>query len=234
LIVESQITVPVILYGKITNNQSIPLSNVHVIDLNTRTGTITSSDGLYRLPVYAKDTVRFSSVGYKTTLLIMAGTADQVLLANFQLITDTLNLTEIVIRPYPKDLQTLKREFLSLELTEEPKVDLHMDEIEIQGPVNSGMVISGPFTALYEAFSRHAKIMRKYESLIRQDNLKLLVSKRYNMDIVQKITGLKDEQEVLEFMEFCNLEPEFILRVNDYDLFCAVNDCLKKFMTQKE
>jgi uncharacterized protein (UPF0264 family) len=54
------------------------------------------------------------------------------------------------------------------------------------------------------------------------------------MDIVQKITGLKDEQEVMEFMEFCNLEPEFILRVNDYDLFCAVNDCLKKFMTQKE
>ena len=186
------------------------------------------------MPVYANDTVRFTSVGYKTTLLIMAGTADQVLLANFQLIADTLNLTEIVIRPYPKDLQTLKREFLTLELTEEPKVDLHMDEIEIQGPVNSGMVISGPFSALYEAFSRHAKIMRKYESLIRQDNLKLLVSKRYNMDIVQKITGLKDEQEVMEFMEFCNLEPEFIIRVSDYDLFCAVNDCLKKFMTQKE
>lgn len=189
---------------------------------------------MYRLPVYANDTVRFTSVGYKTTLLIVAGIADQILLANLQLKTDTLNLTEIVIRPYPKDLQTLKREFITLELTEEPKVDLHMDEIEIQGPVNYGMVISGPFTALYEAFSRHAKIMRKYESLIRQDNLKLLVSKRYNMDIVQKITGLKNEQEVMEFMDFCNLEPEFILRVNDYDLFLAVNECYKKFRTKKD
>ena len=90
----------------------------------------------------------------------MPGFAGEIVQRNLQLYADTLNLTEIIIRPYPKDLQSLKQEFLELEFEEETTVNLHLEEIEIQGPVDAGMVIKGPFTALYEAFSRHDKVLR--------------------------------------------------------------------------
>ncbi len=230
----SQITVPIIMYGKVTTQKNTPLSNLHVIDLTTKTGTITDREGFYRLPVYAFDTVRFTSIGFKTILFIVPGIAEDILQTNLQLYSDTLNLTEIVIRPYPKDYPTLKREFLALKLPEENKINMHLEEVLIQGPIDAGMVIQGPFTALYEALSRHAKVMRKYENLIRQDNLKLLSGKRYNMGVVSKITGLKEEQEIMKFIEYCNLEPEFILSVSDYDLYCAVKECYRMFKSQND
>lgn len=207
---------------------------MHVIDLSTRTGTITDSDGLYRLPVFPFDTIRFTSIGYKTTLLIIPGYAQEILQRNLQLYADTLNLTEIIIRPYPKDLTALKKEFLALEFEEQTPINLHLEEIEIQGPVDAGMVIKGPFTALYEAISRHGKVMRQYEALIRYDKLKFTAGKRYNASIIKKITGLHDQEDLIRFMEYCNLEPEFILRVNDYDLYCAIKDCYRSFRSQMD
>lgn len=186
------------------------------------------------MPVFANDTIRFTSVGYKTTLLIMPGFVGEIVQRNLQLYADTLNLTEIIIRPYPKDLQSLKKEFLELEFEEEATVNLHLEEIEIQGPADAGMVIKGPFTALYEAFSRHAKVLRQYEALLGQDKLKFVAGKRYNASTIKKITGLNDEQDLIRFMEYCNLEPEFILRVNDYDLYCAIKDCYRRYRSQKD
>jgi hypothetical protein len=222
------------MYGKVTSQKGMPLINVHVIDITTKTGTITDHEGSYRTYVYANDTVRFTSIGFKTTLFIVPGIAENILQTNLTLYSDTLNLTEFVIRPYPKDYPTLKREFLVLELPDEQKIDMHLEEVLIQGPVDAGMVIKGPFTALYEAVSRHAKIMRQYEALIKQDKQKLVAGKRYNVAIIKKITGLKEDQDIFRFIEYCNLEPEFILRVNDYDLYCAVKECYRRFKIQKD
>ena len=233
LFARCQITVPVVLYGRVTNQLKYPLFNVHIIDLTTRNGTITDREGSYRLPVYANDTVRFTSMGFKAVLLIVPGITQGILQRNIQLISDTINLTEYIIRPYPNDLQSLRREFLALDLPEETPLNLYPEEVYVQGPVDAGMVIKGPFTALYEAVNRHAKIMRRYESLIRQDNLKLVAGKRYNLSIVRKITGLKDDKEVMEFMEYCSIDSNFVLSANDYDLFCAIKECYWRFINQR-
>jgi hypothetical protein len=228
-----QITTPIVLHGKVTNQLNNPLFNVHIIDLTARNGTITDREGIYRLLVYANDTVHFTSMGFKAVLLIVPGITQGILQRNVQLLSDTINLTEYIIRPYPKDLQSLRQEFLALDLPEETPLNLYLEEVEIQGPVDAGMVIKGPFTALYEAVSRHAKIMRRYENLIRQDNLKLVAGKRYNLATVRKITGLKDDKEVMAFMEYCSIDPNFVLSVNDYDLFCAIKECYRRFMNQR-
>jgi hypothetical protein len=227
------VTLPILMYGKVTTQKDSPLSNVHVINITTKSGTITDHEGLYSTNVYANDTVRFTSIGFKTTLFIVPGVAENILQTNLTLYSDTLNLTEFVIRPYPKDYQALKREFLVLELPDEQKINMHLEEVLIQGPIDAGMVIKGPFTALYEAFSRHAKILKQYENLIRQDKLKLSATKRYNSKIVMKITGIKEEEELFRFMEYCKLEPEYILKVNDYDLYSAIKECYRRFKSDR-
>ncbi len=217
------------LYGKIFSDTDPSLSNVHIININNRTGTITNDEGLYRLSAAGQDTIRFSSIGYKTTYLIIPVSAESYFHRNILLQTDTLNLSEIIIHPYPSDLSSLKREFLVLKTDPEPQVDLHFEDVPITVPFDGAMVIKGPFTALYEAVSRHEKILKKYQILIGQDRINLLVAKRYNLAIVKKITGLKEEQEIIRFMEFCNLEPEFVLRVNDYELYCVIKECYRRF-----
>jgi hypothetical protein len=161
--------------------------------------------------------------------LIIPVTADSYFHKNILLQNDTLNLSEIIIHPYPSDLRSLKREFLALKTDKEPQVDLHLEDVSIPAPFNGAIVIKGPFTALYETFSRHAKIMKNYENLIGQDKLNIMVGKRYNIVIVSKITGLKEEKEIIRFMEFCNLEPEFILNVTAYELYFSINECYKRF-----
>jgi len=51
----------------------------------------------------------------------------------------------------------------------------------------------------------------------------------YNLDLINKITGLSNEKEIRKFMDFCNLQLEFILNVSDYELYLAILDCLKDF-----
>ena len=44
-----------------------------------------------------------------------------------------------------------------------------------------------------------------------------------------KITGLKDDQEIREFMKFCTLEVKFILEASDYELYLAIRNCYVEY-----
>jgi hypothetical protein len=224
-----QIGSTIILFGKVEDQNANSPDNVHIFNINNYTGTVTNQDGFYSLTVLKNDTIRFTSVGYKKTLLIVPMTVEKILQRNLQLFPGTLNLEEIVIHPYPEDFKALKKEFLALELPEETPIDLHLDGLPIQGPVETGAIIKGLITTLYEAFSLHGKIMRQYKFLSGQDKLKLLAGKKYNVSIVKKVTGLKEEQEIIRFIEYCKLEPEFIVSLHEYDLYCEISHCFERF-----
>jgi hypothetical protein len=144
---------------------------------------------------------------------------------------DTIALTEAIIYPYPATLEALKKEFLVLELEEEiPEFNLHLEKAGISPSPQTGMVISGPISAIYNKLSRHAKIQQKYEGLVYQEQLRIKSTTIYNSALVSKITGLESEEELKKFMEFCELEPIFILNSNEYDLYCAISNCYNEYL----
>lgn len=219
------------LYGIVKSVEGESISKAHILNLSNKTGTITNNEGNFRILANKTDVIQISSVGYKTIFYVIPITDKIRLVKYFTLITDTINLAETTIYPFPETLEELKREFLELPVEEEePLVDLHLENAGILALPQTGAIIKGPFTALYEKFSRSAKLRRKYNALIAYDFKKQEASKVYDAGLVKKITGLESEEEIARFMEYCELDPDFVLSSREYDLYLAIQNCYSQFM----
>ncbi len=223
------------LFGKVNDDTGSTLSEVNIINLSRLTGTTTNDVGLFGIHVKERDTVQISAIGFKTVLFIAPTPTGSDLYKTFTVFKDTVNLSEVIIYPYPSTLESLKKDFLTLELpNDEPIMDLHLEDIPIEPEPQTGAIIQGPFTMLYETISRHGKILKKYGDIVGNDQLKTMAAKTYTKELVKKITGLQKAEDISKFMEFCNLEPEFILNSKRYELYLAISNCFKEFTNKKE
>lgn len=204
----------------------------HVLNLSHQTGTITNDDGAFQILANKSDIIQISSIGYKTLLYVIPNTEEVKLVKYFTLSIDTINLAETTIYPFPETLGELKKEFLELSVEEEaPAINLHLEEAGILGLPQTGAIIKGPFTALYEKFSRSAKLRRKYQALVEYEFKRQEAAKIYNSELVTKLTGLTSEEDIAQFMEYCEFESDFVLYAKSYDLYLAIENCFSEFST---
>ena len=218
------------LQGIVKTIDGVSISKAHIINLSTRMGTITNDEGRFEILANKTNIIQISSVGYKTLLYVIPNTEEVQLVKYFTVSIDTVNLAEAIIYPFPQTLEELKKEFLELSIEDEtPQFDLHLEMAGIVALPQTGAIIHGPFTALYEKLSRSAKLRRKYEALMDYEYRREQASKIYNKELVTKLTGLNTEQEVAQFMNYCEFEPDFVLNSNSYDLYMAIKNCYSQF-----
>src|SRR6478735_3857957 len=85
-------TIPV--SGKVTDDSGSPLPGVNILEKGTSNGTVSDTDGNYRLNVSSSDaTLSFSFIGY-VTQEVKAGSSSSV---NIQLLTDSKTLSEVIV-----------------------------------------------------------------------------------------------------------------------------------------
>ena len=218
------------LYGEVFDDLGKPLAFTHIINISFHIGTLTNIDGRFIIHIYPEDTIKISSVGYKSKLLLIPYSNEKKIHMTITLPRDTIILSEAIIYPYPATCEALKKEFLTLELEDEfPEVNLYLEKAMIAPKPQTGIVISGPISYLYNKFSRHGKNQKKYAALVRREQARLNSTYIYNTALVRKITGMGSNEDIKKFMEFCDLEPEFILNSNEYDLFCAITNCFIEY-----
>ena len=207
----------------------------HVLNLSNQTGTLSNDEGNFQILANKSDIIQISSIGYKTLLFVIPNTEQVKLVKYFTLSIDTINLAETTIYPFPETLAELKKEFLELSLEEEsPVVNLHLDEAGILGLPQTGAIIQGPFTAIYEKFSRSAKLRRKYQALMEYEYKRQEAAKIYNSELVTRITGLSSEEDIVKFMEYCEFQPDFVLSAKSYDLYLAIENCYSEFSSNRD
>lgn len=223
------------LQGIVKSIEGEAISKAHIINLSTRMGTLTNEEGTFEMLVNRTNIIQISSMGYKTLIYVIPSTEEVKLVKYFTLSIDTIQLDEATIYPFPLTLEELKVEFLELSIEEEaPAFDLHLDEAGILGLPQTGAIIHGPFSAIYEKFSRSAKLRRKYEALVEYEYRRQEASKIYNSELVTKITGLETKEEIEKFMQYCEFEPDFVLHSISYDLYLAIENCYSEFVTIKD
>lgn len=139
----------------------------------------------------------------------------------------TYQLNEIIIRDM--SIEKFRRDFLSAILPVKPTV-----VIEYTAPKESRLGFNpatggpswkskkGPFSALYDKYSRRAKTERKLAQRVAYDQV-------YSREWVAKITNLKDQQ-LTDFMTYCRPPTDLVLEGMEYDLTVYVRDCLKNFL----
>ena len=146
------------------DKKAIP--NVHVLNLNKGTGTVSSIDGSFELNVRDADSLKISCVGFCVRYFIINEhlIPDDI---NIYLEKDTILMDELLVYPFgPR--RFFRYTFLNLKLPEEkeeytinPAFTLFK---EGEGPAPpAGLVLKGPVQLLYDAFNKNARLQRKLE-----------------------------------------------------------------------
>jgi hypothetical protein len=215
----------------------LPISFAHIYIPQRNVGTASNMQGEFRFELLPFDSISISAIGYDAQVVYLTDSIfEKKIELNIKLIPKVYDLAEVQIRPFPT-YQELKRKILDYEMTDE---EIQMAELQKAFQKNMAMLakgssrldgmddaggirIGGPITAIYNLFSKHAKNQKKYYKLIKADKTKLAVAKRVNFEVVSRLTGLKDEEKVNEFIAYCSFSDDYILAATDIDLYKQIS-----------
>ncbi|MDT8392773.1 MAG: hypothetical protein RQ761_02940 [Bacteroidales bacterium] len=148
------------------SEDSMGIRDVHVLNLNRGTGTVSSYDGSFSIHARHHDTIKFSCIGYHDYFLRFNQTLMRRELMIF-LKTDTVLMDEVLISPLgPR--RFFKLRFMETRIPEEKQLtfDLNIPELKNDPAYvpETGIRFTGPVQALYNVFNKSARLSRKLKS----------------------------------------------------------------------
>ncbi|MBU1013363.1 MAG: carboxypeptidase-like regulatory domain-containing protein [Bacteroidetes bacterium] len=245
---QSHLIGQVIIQGIVKDQKSgQPISFANIYIPEKRMGTATNLYGEFKFELSPIDSMLISAIGYESRLIYLNDSVyNESIEINIDLVPRIYDLTEVVIRPFPT-YERFKHEILNYEMTPEEINAKALQEAfrrnlamlsQNTKPIDylddrGGISLGSPVTAIYKLFSRDAKNEKKYNKLLIADKIRLKVGERLNFEVVGKLTGLKDEKEVNDFIAYCNLTDAFVLACTDIQLYNRIMECFQEY-TLKE
>ncbi|QHT68658.1 carboxypeptidase-like regulatory domain-containing protein [Rhodocytophaga rosea] len=227
------------LSGTVLSADSLkPVTGVHVLNIKSRTGATTDDKGYFSIAMHRTDTILFSAVGYEVYHFVLdPASKSNSPLVQIKLTPKIYELKEVDVRAIPTEDQ-FKKDFLGLKLPDEP--ELQLPQIKqpkltegVEYMPSGGVAVVGPFSAIYNKVSREAKEKKKVQALRVQEYKKKSYETKFNQQLVQRLTGLKD-QALEEFMKYCKLSEAMVIQAeNEYEIVIAINNCFKEFKESK-
>lgn len=230
------------LAGRIVDSDSheaVPY--VSIYDANRKTGTAADRDGQFALSASVGDSLFLTSIGYEGKIWVVTeGTGD----VTIEMSVMSYQLDSITVHAFP-DYEEFKREVVKANPEpKKPDFDLYIPKdyrppVETRpGPTSAetsvgvGATIRGPVTALYNALSKEGKDKKRLNAYLKQEDRQAMIDQKYNLQVVERVTNL-NEADAKEFMQYCKLSDDFILKSTDYELAIAMLNCLESFKAQK-
>lgn len=219
-------------FGELRNyRDSAVIEDVHIINLSKKLGTTSNKNGLFKITSTVGDSLLFSVLGYEFEMVIV-DSSNLILerLNTVELAPKTYSIPDIFVWPYLTYAE-FKQAFINFD-KEIPEVELRLPEGENEmyaAAANPHISLGSPITALYMAFSKEGKELRKYQETLERDNYEKFLASKYNETIVQKITEIQNMKEVRAFMEYCNFSDNFIARSSEYTIYAAILNCYNNY-----
>ncbi len=207
-----------------------PISFTHIVNESTRTGYITDSAGKFQIHYKKGDTLVFVSLGYLGRVMIVDSLPHQI-----SLIPRTYKIDEVSVETY-RSYNQFRKDFLEIELEKDPEIEglpkgkpidipVLLDTNELSSPA---FLILHPLSYFYYRFSKEEKSKRKAFYLERQAGERLQIEKKFNRDIVTRITGFENE-ELTNFIGFCNFSHPFLLEATELEIVAKINERFKVY-----
>ena len=225
--------------GRVVDIYHNMLEYAHIINLTRRFGVVSNRSGRFIMPVKAGDSLMITHVSHLVRFVMIEQEhldADEPY--ELIMLPKVFELREVVIRPFPQTWQEFRHEFVNIDLPSLPdsvRVRMpHINTMVYSGPQHGfGVVMKGPFQTFYDLFSKEAKQLRKLEKELTALQIQEEIEKRYNHDLVFRLTGIEEDSLREELMEFCNIPVGFILNSTDYDLCIAILRCYESFRVRR-
>ena len=200
------------------------ISFVHIVNESTRRGYITDSTGKFKIRCKKGDTLVFISLGYLGKVVIVDSLPHQI-----SLVPRTYKIDEVSIESY-RSYNQFKKDFLELEAEKAPEIQglpkgkpidipVLLDTNHINSPA---FLVLHPLSYLYYKFSKEEKSKRKAFYLERQAGERVIIERKFNREIVSRITGLEDE-ELTNFIGFCNFSHPFLFEATELEIVKEIN-----------
>lgn len=221
--------------GKVLNSSTdVPISNVHVVNLNTVKGTLTNEEGDFRIKATVNDTLYFSYLGFKSIRVRV--TNDWLKFGEIRIKMTELSiaLEEVVVRP--------------VELTGYVEVDAKLIPIYddqryriagIGGGYEGGQgqpgsvtkvlsSIFNPADFLYNVFGKRPKQMKKLRMMKEDDEIRNLLQSKYDRETLMAVLQL-EKVDIDEILNNCSYSKSFIRTANDLQILDAISECYEQY-----
>jgi hypothetical protein len=184
--------------------KSSPTRVPQVQVINQRTKDLATADefGVFHIHTLVGDTLFFKKIDYATQLFVITSTLD----INVYL-QPIIMLQEVTIK----------------EQTKKQEMDDIMGLYKKQGGYSTLnptalSVIASPLTGISELFGQNANRARKFQKNSEEELEHIEINKRYNNELIKKVTGLTDEKEVIAFKDAFTPAYVDIKRWSQYDV----------------
>ena len=217
----------------ISTKDSSRLAGVHVVNNNTAHATHSYTDGTFILPYRQGDTIELSSIGFKDKLIFTQNLfiPDAIEITVF-MEPEVYVLNPVNVNPFgskeefadefkTKDIESKEVEIF--EYKDQPKT---LEDVPTD--LNAHISLGSPITFLYNKFSKEAKEKKKLAKAKDTNAREREIQRKYNIDVVKKVTGIESDADAAAFMKKCPLDDDYVYRAAEYDIVKSILECQKQ------
>lgn len=217
------------------------VSFASIIDRTQNIQYITDESGYIELDLADSTLIKISAIGFHPFYYLSDQKSDTIFIP---LLPKIYDLKEFTISPW-STIALFKKAFEDFELEDSNVLEINLAPIYLLSPKKHirsqyssqelvSFSFSSPISGFYNLYSKKAKSLRMLHQLQGKDKRTQLVYKKYNSQLVQSITGIKETEKLKRVMEFCRPSESFILSASDYELVVFIIDCYQDFLAMEE
>lgn len=214
-----------------------PVEFAHIHNFSRDRQIYSNSSGEFRLEVNSGDTLVIYGVGYFYEKVVV----------NERMLTD--NTVKIFLKPQPYNLSSANiigignyEQFKHKLINESPlKTRTEQLNESLAAPVLAAAMEGyqkfkqeHPVIASIPIYTPEELERIKLNRIMQNEKVKDQVYQKFNPVIVKEITGLNEDDEIIEFMVFCNFSDSYIIEVNTYDLAERIAAKFELFKKKKQ
>ena len=222
--------------GVIENDaDSKPISNVHVINLNSVIGTISNNDGVFEINASVNDTLFFSYLGFKSIKVRVTNDLIKFKNSKIKLTELAYALEEIIVTPY-KLTGYLEIDAKNVPISKSYRYNIPglPSKGYEAGSRNPGALskvfgaIFNPVDFLYNLFGKKPKQLKKLQ-LIKDDfRIRELLSSKFDRETLVELLQI-EKFDIDEILRNCSYSESFIVNANDLQILEAISQCYEEF-----
>lgn len=208
----------------LSTEDSSAIENAHIINISQHKITSSNFSGQFTIDATVGDTLNVSNINFKTRQFIIRDNRELQLMME----PIKIELKEVQISNLPADEDAFKDKMIDMPiLNPNDSLPFGVTPGKPKGPVpkmyeretkllyNGGIGL--PISFFTKKFSKRHKAERDYYEAKAKMGTTISNSRKYNRELVTKLTSLKDEA-LTDFMNFMNLSNEFINVSSEYEI----------------
>ena len=222
--------------GVIENDaDSKPISNVHVINLNSVVGTISNKEGVFEIDANVNDTLFFSYLGFKSIKVRVTNDLIRFKNTKIKLTELAYALEEIIVTPYKLT------GYLEIDAKNVPISNSYRYSIPglptkgyEAGSRNPGAIskvfgaIFNPVDFLYNLFGKKPKQLKKLQLMKDDFRIRELLNTKFDRETLVELLQIQ-KFDLDEILRNCSYSESFIVGANDLQILEAISQCYEEF-----